>query len=344
MLSEMSSRERVLACFNGWESDRAAVINPTSAATVESMEISGVFFPAVHTDPEQMAALAATGHDLLGFDTVSPCFSIHQEAAALGCPVRWGSKDRMPDLREHPVRDAGQFKVPADFLDRKPVRTVLEAIRLLKRQYRSDVAIVGKVMGPWTLSYNLHGTEDFLVETLLEPEKVHQFLDVFKEVSLIFAQAQFEAGADLLTWADHATGDLVSSDCYASFLWPVHKQVNRTLQQMGPVILHTCGNTLDRIGYFAQTGFTAFHFDSKNDPRKAMEIVNGRMLLTGCVNNLDSLLNGSEQDVKDDVYRALDAGIRLISPECAVPLNVPNRNLKAIKDAVIDYQADSRGR
>jgi len=337
-MKKMTSKERVLAAFNRQPTDRLAVISPTSVATVECMQAVGAAFPDAHTDAQKMAALAATGHDLLGFDNVSPYFSVQQEAAAFGCEMAWGQIDTMPAIRSHPYTEPGEFKMPADFLMRPPIKTVLDSIRILKAKYGDEVAICGKVMGPWTLSYNLYGVNDFLMDTILEPEKVRGFLQAFKEISITFAIAQIDAGIDMLTWADHATADMISPVMYEEFLFPLHKQCMRELRERWPrtvpVILHTCGDTLDRMHLFAQAGFDAFHFDSKCDPVKAMEAVDGKILLTGCVNNVDILLNGTKDDVKKQVREIVAAGITLISPECAIPCRVKNENLKAILEAV----------
>ena len=337
-MKEMTSKERVLAAFNRMPTDRLAVISPTSVATVESMQITHSAFPDAHTNAKKMAALAAAGHDLLGFDNVAPYFSVHQEAAALGAEITWGSLDSMPALYSHPYNEPDNFIMPPDFFERLPIKTVTDSIRLLKEKYNDDVAICGKVMGPWTLSYNLYGTENFLVDLIAEPEKAKEFLQVFKEISISFALAQIDAGADMLTWADHATGDMVSLAAYEEFLFPVHREclleLKEKMPRKVPVILHTCGTTLDRMPLFSQTGFDAFHFDSKNDPLSALEAVAGRMLLTGCVSNINVLLEGSEEDVREQVAQIADAGITLISPECAVPCRVKNENLKAIVKAV----------
>jgi [methyl-Co(III) methanol-specific corrinoid protein]:coenzyme M methyltransferase len=63
------------------------------------------------------------------------------------------------------------------------------------------------------------------------------------------------------------------------------------------------------------------------------------MLLTGCVNNPKVLLGGTVLDVAEQTKEILDAGILLVSPECAVPCAVPNENLKAIAETVISYRA-----
>lgn len=337
MAGEMTPIERVMAGFNRKDFDRARVINPTSVANTDCMRMASACFPEVHTNADKMAALAAAGHEILGFDTIAPYFSILQEAAALGCDMDWGRADSMPAIKINPVKQLDKFKVPKDFLRRKPVKTVLDAIKMLKKKYKGKVPIIGKVMGPWTLSYHLHGVHNFLLKTILEPDAVTEFLYTLKQVSVDFANAQFEAGADIITWADHSTGDLISPKGYEKYLLPIHKEVNKELKKSGPVILHICGYVMDRVHYLPDTGFEAFHFDSRNNPRKMMDIVSNKMLLTGCINNPKVLLSGTTQDVKQQVYEILDAGVRLVSPECAVPCGVPNKNLIAIVDAVKEY-------
>lgn len=343
MKETMKPRERVMAIFERKETDRAAVINPTSVITMDSMKEIGVKFPDVHLDGEKMAAAAATGHDICGFDSVMPKFSVVQSAAALGATVEWGSGDSMPIIRKHPITDPEQFEMPKDFFDKQPVKAVLDSIRILKKKYGNEVAIIGKVFGPWTTAYNMLGTQEFLIETALDPDRAIKFLEVFKVVAIKFAEAQYEAGADIITWCDHVSGDLCSPLAYRDLLLPIHKKINAELfHKSGPTIMHACGKTVDRMGYIAESGFDAFHFDTRNDVHEALNAVDGKILLTGGVNNPKILLKGTPEDVHAQVWEHLEAGIRLISPECAIPVLTPNRNLKAIVETVREF-ADKQG-
>jgi [methyl-Co(III) methanol-specific corrinoid protein]:coenzyme M methyltransferase len=195
-------------------------------------------------------------------------------------------------------------------------------------------------MGPWTLSYHLHGVEDTLIDSIEEHDKIREFIEKFSEVTKTFAQAQFEAGADVLTLADHATADLVSPGTYQEILLPAHKKIIQFFHGQ-KLILHCCGNTLDRIALFAQAGFTAFHFDSKNDINKAIKEA-GNMKLTGCVNNIDVLLNGNQETVASQVENIIDSGINIVSPECAIPLQVKNVNLAEIVNTVQKFTAQKK--
>ena len=326
-----------MAIFDG-DSSLLAAITPTSVANLECMAASRAYFPKVHTNGDKMAALAATGHDLLGFDSVAPYYCIHQEAAALGCKMNWGTRTTMPSIVSGPVLDLDKLRRAEAFLDAPSTRAVLEAVGLLKQRYEGKVAVIGKVIGPWTLAYNLCGIQSFLLNTVLDTEYVKELLDVLKEITLKFAFAQIEAGADILTWADHATANLVSYKMYEELLYPVHKECTKRLEAASPrkvpLILHTCGDTMDRVWLFAKAGFDAFHFDSTNSPIVMMAEVEERMLLTGCVNNPNTLLNGSKIDVYEQVNSIIDAGVRLISPECAIPPVVRSENLRAIVSAV----------
>ena len=331
----MTPKRRFLSGLFGGRVDRVPVGSPTSVATVECMEISGAYFPDVHLDGEAMAALAATAHTVLGYDCIMPVFSVQQESAALGCDVEWGKTDTMPVSRSAPWASPEDVHTPDSFLDEPPIRAVLDALRILRREYGERVAIIGKVMGPWTLAYHMHGVQEFLIKTILEPDIVRAFLDRLEHITILFGRAQIEAGADALCLADHATGDLVRPSTYRDFLLPVHQEITQILGC--PTILHICGNTTDRLDFICEAGFDAFHFESKVNASTAREIMGNRVSLVGNINNPESLLHGTPQQVYQETMIALNAGVNIVGPECAIPLATPNENLTAIARAAEDF-------
>ncbi len=330
-VDSMSGRRRFLSALFGGRVDRPSCANPASSVTLELMEQAEAHFPDVHLDAKKMARLASTAYEVLGYDAVMPIFSGHIESAALGCDVDWGTRSSWPDVTSHPFDEPEAIFVPGGFLDRPSMRAALDAIAILRRQYGDKVAIIGKVYGPWNLAYHLHGVQDFLIETILDPDKVRRYLDRLVQASLLSGKAQIEAGADVILWCDQATGDLVSRATYRDFLLPIHKEVTRTLGS--PIILHTCGSTGDRLGDFAEAGFDGFHFDSKVDAKHAKQVVGDRMTLVGNVNCPRTLMTGSVDDVRKETFEALDAGVEIVGPECVVSLTTPIENMKAIVEA-----------
>ncbi|NLO06474.1 MAG: MtaA/CmuA family methyltransferase [candidate division WS1 bacterium] len=337
----MTPRERILNALeqpqqrqqqHGLRRPKApqAVGNAVSIATVELMEATGCFFPEAHVCPEAMAGLAAAGHEILGYDTIAPVFSVQQEADAMGCEVNWGRIDLMPEVGVHPCRIAADIRLPANILRHPAIMVVLDALQILRDRY-PDVCIVGKVFGPWTLAYHLFGVERFLMMTLDNPAEVRRILRMLMPLPELFARKQLEAGADVITLADHATGDLVAPAMYHDFLWPLHKELASAIA--GPVILHICGDTLDRIAWISRSGLACFHFESKVPAAKARWAAGDRIALMGNINNPLTLLHGTPADVAVEVEEALAAGVEIIAPECAVPLTTPTENLIALAEA-----------
>jgi [methyl-Co(III) methanol-specific corrinoid protein]:coenzyme M methyltransferase len=317
--------------FGGRKGDRISVANPTSIVSVELMEKAGIYFPEAHLDPTKMAELAAAGYEILGFDSIMPEFSVQQEAEALGCVVDWGSPTMMPDAKTHPAKEIDQLKIPKNLLEKPSIQVVLRALELLRRNYGDHVALIGKVMGPWTLSYHLAGVQEFLLWTLIDPDKVRGFLDRLKEVTIAFAKAQLQAGADVVVIADHATGDLVSPKTYHDFLLPIHQEMNQRIG--GPTILHLCGNCSDRLRLFVEADFDAYHFEWQVDAKMAVQVVNHEMSLIGNIANKNVLFGGTPEDVYKQARYSIEAGVDILAPECAVPLQTPLANLRAIVEA-----------
>ncbi len=337
LVETMTPRERVLKALAGEPVDRTPVANPTNVSTVELMDLMDAPFPDANRDPELNARLAATGYTELGFDAIMPYFTIIQESSALGCDMQWEQKDNWPTVRmTNPIwKGPDDVRIPSGFLEHQDTIAITRSISILKEEFGDEVAIIGKTMGPWTLAYHVFGVEPFLLMTIDDPAMTMETLHKLKEISVLYGQAQIDSGADVLTFPDHATGDLVSGEYYRRFLLEIHQEMAERLDV--PLILHICGKTLDRMDYIAQNNMAAFHFDSKNDPQEAMDIVDGRIQLVGNINNPETLYARGPAEVREEVYKCLDAGVSMIAPECAIPLATKAENLLEIPQAVKDW-------
>ena len=317
------------AMFNGKKGERPPTGNPTSIVCHDLMNLTGVSFPEAHLNANAMAELALGGYETIGFDTVMPEYSVDQEAAALGADVNWGDRNCMPDTKSFLNEDFSNIIIPDNFLGKPSMKVLLDALSIIRRHVGGKAAIIGKAMGPWTLSYHMAGTQNFLLQIGLgEIDKVKKMLRQLMPVTVASVNAQFQAGADIVVIADHATGDLISAKHYAELLLPYHQELTKQID--GPTILHVCGNCTDRLEYFSGAGFDAYHFEWQVDAKAAVELVAGRMVLIGNVNNPQTLLQGSPEDVHKQVRYAIDSGVDIIGPECAIPLTTPIENLKAI--------------
>lgn len=333
----MKPKEIFLKALKRIPTPRPATGSATSIVTVNLMKKIGIYFPDAHLDAEKMALLAGAGYTEIGFDNVMPLFSVWHESSAMGCKVDWGKMDRMPSCRERLYRIGDEIVIPRDLINRIGCKVPLEAIRILKKRFGEEIAIVGKVLGPWTLGYHIFGVEEFLVNTILNPSAIKKAIDVLKEVTVKFGNAQIEAGADALCLADHATRDLCSPDTYRNFLMEIHQELSERIKC--PLILHICGDTSDRIQYIRQTGVTCFHYDSKVPSKMARELAGEKLSLMGGTSNLEVIRNGDFEIIQNEVKEKIKNGIDIIGPECAVPLDAPFENMKILAEEVKKFKS-----
>lgn len=331
----MTPKSRILSGIFGGRVDRFPVGSTMSVATHEQMDKLGVGFPEAHYDPEAMAKLASASYEIIGMDTIKVPFSVWNLSSSLGTTMNWGSRNKWPD--GVPIfRDPEEVKIPKDFLSRPGTNGVLEAIKILKKKY-PDVAIIGTVMGPLTQCFNLVGVENVMLMIATQPDKIKRFLERFIDPVVEYANAQVDAGIDALDYADHATGGLISAETYKEFIMPMHKRIVKEIKT--PCVLHICGNTLDRVEHIIESGFPCFNIDTWVDAFHAKRVAKNRISLWGGISNINSLLQGTPEDVKRDAYYAMDAGFEVIGIECSVPVQTPDRNLMAIMEAVKEYPA-----
>ncbi len=324
----MSKKLFMDAVVRGNTTGQAVFGTATSIACRDLMQQTGAWFPEAHLDAEKMAALAIAGHTVLGLDVVMPLFSVCHEAAAMGCNVGWGGPEMMPESGKPIFRTADEIRIPGDLLQRPGCAVPLDAIALLKKRLGDDAAVCGKVFGSWTQGYHYFGVENFLIGTLDDPDQTRRVLERLMPVTLQFARAQIDAGADCILLADHATRDLCGPRAYEEFLVPLHTQLASEIE--APLILHICGDTSDRIGMIAGTGLNGFHWDTKTgSPRKVRQLAGERLSLMGGISNF-KLLRDTPEVIAADAVEAFRAGIDVVGPECAIPLATPLANLKAV--------------
>ena len=247
----------------------------------------------------------------------------------------WGSEVQLPTFTSNPWQRPDDAVVPGDLLDRSPISTYLQTVKIAKRDYGERVAILGKVMGPFSMSLAMCGIERMMMATLDDPALVRHFLDVSAEVLVRCAHAQFEVGIDALAIGEGGAGaNMLSPGMYESLLLPVHQ---RMIGQIGgPTIMHICGDVTPRLEMFKQTKMTCFNFDWAISPEVMVKEAAEAYRVMGNISTTD-LLTGTPDGIERQVLANLDAGVDIISPGCATSPRCPNDNLRAIPAAVRRY-------
>jgi len=332
----VNSRELVLAALESQYVHPRPVGAVTQSATVELMEATGARWPEAHRDPGQMAALAGGAREAFQFDLVRVPFDQTIEAELFGSPVAAGSLQENCAITGAIARP-GDSPPPAPDPDSGGARVVPEAISLLRKGFGNEVAILGGVVGPFTIAAHLLGITQILINALRNPPAILPFLEAAVAFTSRYAARQVQAGADAIVVEDMAASlELTSPGIYQDLVLPHQK---RLISAIGvPVVLHICGNNTPILPLLVETGASALSLDKKTDLAAAVEAGRGRCAVFGGVPPLEALLGGDPDRVLGESRDCLSAGVHLLAPGCGIPPDTPGANLRALARAAREWE------
>lgn len=326
-------REIFMRALRGETIERPSVACVNQTGTYEQMEALGLKWPDSNFDADLMARLAIGAHTILDFDAVRVPFCQTIEEEALGCGVLIGDEKNLPSIAVHPYKIGMMPHFPEDFLSRGRVPMLRQAVKKVKAEVGDQVAVIGGVIGPFTIVGELIGINEFLVATMKSPGELREFLRVATKAATLTAQTLLEAGADVICIEDMlASMDMVSPRIYTELAQPWEEELIYSLSP-SPVILHICGRINPIIRQMLATGATALSFEPKTDFAAVKQIVKeeGRTVgLIGGIATLEDLFFGNPEKVRNSALKAAADGYHIIAPGCSIPPATTTENLKAM--------------
>jgi MtaA/CmuA family methyltransferase len=333
----MNTKARFLNALRRQPVDRVPVAAVATGITVQMMDKCGIFWPEAHRDVDKLAGLAQSIHLFTDTECIKLPFDMAVEVEALGAPIDYRTIDTVPTETKHICNSPDEFAMPPDFLDRGRVPIVLKAISKLRQRYDNEIAIVASIVGPFSTAEKIFGFDNFLTWIIDRPEWVHAAMAKLTPLSIRYARAQVEAGADAIIVGEAGcSGDLISANTYRDFIAPYHRELCPAIPV--PTVLHICGKSTRHTPYIADAGATAYNFDEGVNIATAHKHLDGKVALTGAVPTIKVLLNGTPDDVYKASIDCLDAGVHMLTPGCAMAPHTSLENIAAMVRAAQDWK------
>jgi len=149
-------------------------------------------------------------------------------------------------------------------------------------------------------------------------------------VAIAFAEAQVEAGADIIGLGD-AVASLISVDMYREFALPYEQRIFEAVHRKGGLArLHICGNTNRIIPDMLASGADIIDLDYMVDLGKAAALYEGRAALCGNFNPVTVMLQGTPAEVEQAVLTCAGLGGSrwFCGAGCEIPDETPVENLQ----------------
>jgi MtaA/CmuA family methyltransferase len=275
-----------------------------------------------------------------GLDIVQAVSDPYREAADFGVEIAF-PYDGLP-MRRQPLlareTDLSKLRPPHPSTGQRMSDRV-EAIRYFQRQIGGEVPIMGWVEGALALVNVLRGDTALLVDLYDRPDWVRDLLEICVEVQIAFAQAQVEAGADIIGLGD-AIASQISPAMYVQFALPYERRIFDAVHDMGAATrLHICGDISHILTHVAESGADIVDLDWMVDMRAAAQTFGNHPATCGNFDPVAIALYGTPSQVHEASLNCLRlGGPRSIScAGCEIPDGTPHENLRAQARALREW-------
>jgi uroporphyrinogen decarboxylase len=265
-------------------------------------------------------------------DIVQTISDPYREAADFGAKIDF-PEDGLPVSTVPLIREPADLRtiVPPDPRTGRRMSDRLAANRLLWEQVGGEVPIMGWVEGALAEAGDLRGVSQLLLDLYDRPSWVEDLLEVCVAVAIDFAQAQIDAGADIVGLGD-AIASQISPRMYRKYGLPYERRIFDAIHEAGGIgRLHICGDITRILDDVVQTGADIIDVDWMVDIERAAAAFGEGPALCGNFDPVAVMLHGTP----NEVYSAVSECARLGGPKslsgagCEIPDGTPHRNLHA---------------
>lgn len=220
--------------------------------------------------------------------------------------------------------------------------------RVLKPVKGGDAAIGAQCHSGWHLAFQVRGGIDKIaVDFYRNPSFARRLMDKVAKAGQRFAEAMIEVGADVLFVTDDYAdnhGPLISPKLFREYELPNLKKIVEIGKKHGvPVVKHSDGNLYPILDDIINTGIAGLHpiEPGTMDLRDVKEKYGKQICLLGNVDCRYVLPYGSEEDVRRDVRRCIDAAAKdggfILTSSNSIHANVKVENVYVMVDEARKY-------
>lgn len=336
MAPALTPAQRVGAALAHQEADRVPLLLPTvlQGARELGLSLRDYFARPDYVAEGQWRLCAKYRNDaLVGFLYGAV------DAEAFGTEVIF-REEGPPNSGQPCLDNAEQIRhlEPPRLADTPCLLRVLEVIRLLKERAGDTIPIMGVVISPFSLPVMQLGFDRYLELLHEQPALFERLMQVNEEFCVAWGNAQLEAGAAALDYADPVSSPtIITREMYLRTGFPVAR---RTLARLkgGVAISFASGRGLPILDLVKQTGAVGVSASALEDLAAVKAACRGKLAVMGNLNAIE-MRRWTTSQAEAEVKRALaqagpGGGFVLTDNHGEIPWQVPDEVLLAVSEAV----------
>lgn len=328
----MNGKERIMAMLDGKYVDSLPLMPITMMFAADR---AGVKYGTYAKDHRVLAEAQVRTAEEFDFDYVSVISDPAREAADCGARVVYFD-DQPPALDEDAALLAdkstlSKLRIP-DPLGGGRLHDRVNGVALLRKKVAHEKCVEGWIEGPCAQAADLRGINTMMLDFYDDPKFIRDLFSFIIEMETRFAQAQVDAGADIIGIGD-AAASLVGPEIYEEFVWPDEKRLISAVKKMGARIrLHICGNTRPLLKLIGQLGCDIVDLDYPSPVSDARAAMGQRQVLAGNIHPVEVLRNSTPDRVHQAIERChREAADRyVVAAGCEIPRDTPLENVRSL--------------
>jgi uroporphyrinogen decarboxylase len=288
--------------------------------------ISGYTVKEILTDAKKSAEAHIAFHNRFRPDSVIVYNDIYLEAEAVGCDMEF-PEDRMSypkTLLLEEKSHLAKLKVPDPGKDGR-LPYFLELCERVSSAVKKTAAMGLGHSGPWNLAMHLRGAENLMIDTVDDPDFVHQLMGFTTHVVQTVGEALIGAGFSPSIGEAYASCSLISPQIYEKFIKPYHKKLRADLKSKGGFLaLHICGLIDPVMEDIVDTGISFFSLDAPSSLEKFKKTVGNKIVVMGNVPTTH-FSTGSKEEMEAAIRHCVETAAEgsgyILSSGCEIPID-----------------------
>jgi len=278
------------------------------------------------TDAQKSAEAHLVFYNRFKPDSLIIYNDIYLEAEAVGCEL-----DFPENSISHPKKlllenksQLASLNVPDPKKDAR-LPYFIELCERVSSEVKKTAAIGLGHSGPWNLAMHLRGAESLLLDTIDEPQFVHDLMRFTTTVVQTFSDALIAARLTPSIGEAYATCNLISPKIYKDFIKPYHTELCNYYKSKGVFLgLHVCGLIDPIMEDIIETGISFLSLDGPSSLKKIVDLSAGKIIIEG---NVPTTLFSSgtyeemESAIRNCIDTAAEGGGYILASGCEIPLN-----------------------
>src|SRR5216117_2186241 len=347
--TQYTPRERVVLAYKGGFADRVPAY-PIAGSFAGCLD--GLSIEEYCTNPTKATKAMLNYYERYEPDIMIAFNDLAKEAEAIGCHVKY-SDYVVPSIDRHVLQDdrarLATLEIPDPKRDGRLPAFLEQCAALSSAKLPSALGAV--LVGPWTIAMLMRNPELMCLDTIDDPEFVHELMRFATEYAKRFGDAVLKTHIGLSYTDPTASCSLVGPDTYREFIKPYHQDmVNYFKAKKVGTTIHICGTTHQIHEDLVDVGFVAItiDLDQQADPKlkvdqldKLVTLGNARNVVG--VGNVDATIfeRATKAEIYAEVKRCIDTVGRrsrfVLSTSCELPPRANPDCVKWFMDAARDY-------